>query len=308
MSRVDYGLAFLVVAAWGANFTVIKLGLEGMPPLLLAALRYALAAFPAVFFVPRPAVSASYLVFYGLAVGVGQFGCLFFAMHIGMPAGLASVVLQSQAFFTLLFGAVLLRESVSPRQIAGLCVAAAGLYLIGTFASGPGIKALPLSALGLTLLGAAFWGLSNIVVRRAEFAMPRGKSLDTFGLVIWSSLVPPIPLFLLAYLLSARELGQADYEINAVAVAAALYLAYVATLFGYGTWCRLLSRYPAGRVAPLSLLVPVTGLLTARLVLDEQLSTEQWIGCLLVLCGLAVGIIGGRPVRRLMRGERPERP
>ncbi|XOZ32777.1 EamA family transporter [Halomonadaceae bacterium KBTZ08] len=300
MSRKDMALALLVVTIWGANFTVIKLGLNGVPPMLLAALRYLLAALPAVLFVPRPAASVRYWVLYGLTVGIGQFGCLFYAMHIGMPAGLASVVLQSQAFFTLIFAGVVLREAVSGAQLAGLGIAALGLFLIG-YSGAQGLGELPVPAFLLTLAGAASWGVSNIVVRKAAAeAVAKGQRLDMFSLIIWSSLVPPVPLLVFAFALNPPEaIVGAFTNLEGMSLFAIVYLAFGATLFGFGAWSSLLSRYPTHSVAPLSLLVPVTGLLTAGLVLDERLSLAQWGACFLILCGLSVSTFGVRGLRRL---------
>src|SRR5690606_30050169 len=201
MPARDVLLAVLIAAVWGANFTVIKIGLAGVPPMLLASLRYLAAAVPAVFLVPRPKAPARLWVVYGLTVGVGQCGALFWAMGRGMPAGLASVVLQSQAFFTLLFAAALLKERIRAPELAGIAVSGAGLVAIAMSLS-RGAANIPPSAFLLSLSAAAFWGISNIVVRRAvEAAAQQGASLDMLGLVVWSSLVPPIPLSLLALLL-----------------------------------------------------------------------------------------------------------
>lgn len=304
MNRKDFLLALLVVTIWGTSFTAIKLGLGGVPPLLLAALRFVFAALPALFFVRRPAVNVRYWIAYGLTVGVGQFGCLFSAMHLGMPAGAASVVLQSQALFTLLFAAVLLREPVSRSQLAGLVIAAAGLYLVGYNNGKTDIHAIPGTALFLMLAGAAFWGISNIVVRKAAAAAAaQGDRLDMLSLVVWSSLVPPLPLFLLALALDSPEtVFEAMTALNGTSILSVLYLALVATLFGFSTWSKLLSRYPASQVAPLSMLVPVSGLVTARIVLGEHLSPLQLGGCLLVITGLIVSAYGVRTLLRLLRG------
>lgn len=291
MRRQDLLIAVLVVTIWGANFTVIRLGLEGVPPMLLASLRYLLAAFPAVFFIRRPAVNLHYWLSYGLFVGVGQFGCLFYAMHIGMPAGIASVVLQAQAFFTLMFAAALLAERVSAKQLSGLGLAATGLFLVGGL-SGAASLIKPIALL-LTITAAAFWGLSNIVVRKANAcAVSRGEKLDILSLVVWSALVPPVPLFVLSLCIdSPKVVVAAIVNLSTVSLFSIAYLAIGATLFGYGAWSYLLSRYPANRVAPLSLLVPVAGLVTARLVLDERLTAVQWGGCLLVVAGLLLATL-----------------
>ena len=302
MNRKDFVLALLLVTIWGATFTVIKLGLGGVPPMLLAAFRFVFAALPAVFFVRRPAVRPLYWVTYGLTVGVCQFGCLFYAMHNGMPAGVASVVVQSQAFFTLSFATIFLHESASVSQITGLGIAAVGLVLVGHDLGGTSVFGIPPAALLLTLASAAFWGISNIIVRKATAsATSQGKRLDVLSLIVWSSLVPPVPLFLLALLLETPEtvIG-AITALDEVSMFSILYLSFGATLFGFGVWSRLLSRHPANLVAPLSLLVPITGLVTAWLVLGEQLSMLQWAGCITVIFGLLVSTFGLQTFRRLV--------
>lgn len=290
MRRRDLILALLVVIVWGANFTVIKLGLAGMPPMLLAALRYTFAALPAIAFVKRPSVGWKYVVAYGMTVGVGQFSCLFYAINIGMPAGISSIVLQSQVFFTLIFAAVLLRESFKVNQVIGLLVAGAGLCLIGGNVGANGLSSIPIGAFLLTLLAAAFWGISNIIVRYASNqAASQGKTLDMMSMVVWSSLVPPLPLLAIAMLLDRPEtLLHAISSINVLSVFSVIYLAFGATLFGYGIWSILLSKYPTSKVAPLSLLVPITGLITAQIVLREQLSIMQWLGGIVIILGLVI--------------------
>ncbi len=294
MKRRDLILALLVVIVWGANFTVIKLGLAGLPPMLLVALRYTFAAVPAIFFVKRPDIGWKYIIAYGMAVGVGQFSCLFYAMNIGMPAGTSSVILQSQVFFTLIFAAVLLKEHLRIFHALGVIISAIGLFFIsGNIGSGQ-MSSLPLGALFLTLLAAAFWGISNIIVRFAsKQAAAQGKTIDMFGLVVWSSLVPPLPLFIFALILDTPEtLLNIVLGLSGQSIFAILYLSFLATLFGFGLWSFLLSKYPAGKVAPLSLLVPITGLITARAVLGEQLMPIQWLGCGIIILGLITSNFG----------------
>lgn len=305
MKRRDLILALLVIIVWGANFTVIKLGLAGMPPMLLAALRYTFAALPAIFFVKRPSVELKYIIAYGMTVGVGQFSCLFYAMNIGMPAGVSSVVLQSQAFFTLIFAAMLLKESLKGSQVMGLLVAGVGLCLIGGNIGASELSSIPVGAFLLTLFAAAFWGISNIIVRYAsKQAASQGKTLDTLSMVVWSSLVPPLPLLTIALLLDTPEtLLHAVSNLNALSVFSVLYLAFCATLFGYGIWSILLAKYPTGKVAPLSLLVPVTGLITAQIVLSEQLSKMQWIGGIVIILGLVISNFGFSPIQRVFKAK-----
>lgn len=293
MTRRDYILALLVAMVWGANFTVIQLGLNGVPPMLLAALRFLLVAFPAVFFVPRPRVNAWYWILYGATVGVGQFGCLFYAMHIGMPAGVASVVLQSQAFFTLILAAVLLKERVTRSQLVGLAIAALGLGLVGYSSGLDQIYAIPPAAFLLSLAGAASWGVANIVIKQMSAAKTAKQALNMLSVIVWSSLVPPIPLLLLALLLDTpTTLFQAVTSLSGLSIFSVFFIAFGATLFGFGTWSKLLSKYSPNVVAPLSLLVPITGLLTARIVLNEHMALSQWMGCGVIILGLMMTTIG----------------
>ena len=291
MSAADVLLGLTIVTVWGANFTVIKIGLTGVPPMLLAALRYVLVAFPAIFFVPRPKAPVKYWIAYGLTVGAGQFGSLFLAMSLGMPAGLASVVLQSQSVFTLIFAAWLLKERISKARILGIVISGIGLALItwslGDAASAP----VPALALLLTLLAAGFWGLSNVVIRRAVQAVASmGERLDMLSMVVWSALVPPLPLLALAVVLhTPTEMARAFVAMSGASIFSVAYLAFAATFLGYGGWNQLLARYPASTVAPLSLLVPVVGLVVAMVVLGERLSATEWLGAALVVGGLRMG-------------------
>lgn len=298
-------LALLVVILWGANFTVIRMGLDGIPPLLLVTLRYAVAALPALFLIKRPlAVSWRYLIIYGLTVGVGQFSCLFYAMNIGLSAGTASVILQSQVFFTALFASLLLKEPLKLNHIVGLCTAIIGLILISGILLQDNM-AIPLPALIIALAGAAFWAISNIIVRFASNkATQQGQNIDMFALIVWSSLIPPIPLlFLSTFLDSPSVLMEALRNLNGQSIFSVLYLAVAATWFGYGVWSYLLAKYPTAKVAPLSLLVPVTGLFTANLVLGEELTLIQWLGCAIIFLGLAIANCGSQLTKLLTKSK-----
>ena len=277
-------LALVVIAVWGGNFVVIKIGLQGVPPLLLGALRFLLVLFPAIFFIPRPRLPWRWLLAYGMTISLGQFAFLFYAMSAGMPAGLASLVLQAQAFFTLLFAVPLLGERVRAGQLLGLLVAAAGLTLIG-LRSGTGMT---LAGFALTLCAASMWALGNIVTRRI------GK-VDILGLVVWGALVPPLPFLALSlWLEGPATLERAMLGLDLQSLLAIVYLAFAATMLGYGLWGRLLSRYPASQVAPFSLLVPVVGLSASALLLGERLDIQQGAGVGLVLAGLLVNLYGAR--------------
>ena len=290
MKKKDVILALLIVIVWGANFTVIKLGLDGVPSMLLIVLRYIITAFPAVFFIKKPNTQWKYIILYGLFLGVFQFACLFYAMEIGMPAGLASIVLQFQAFISPIFALIFLKEKLKMKQILGSLVAIVGLIIIATAAVSGGISAIPLQAIVLTVAAPVFWAASNVISRIAsEKTAQRGEQLDMFSLVVWSALIPPIPLTILALFLDTPQtLINAIINMNGMSIFAILYLAFGATLLGYGVWSKLIAKYPMGKVAPISLLVPITGLLTARIVLSEQLSGMQWLGASVILIGLMI--------------------
>jgi len=290
MAPKDLLLALVVVIAWGINFVVIKVGLHGVPPMLLGALRFTLAAVPAVFFVRRPQMPWRWLLAYGATISFGQFAFLFSAMYVGMPAGLASLVLQAQAFFTLIFAGLFLHERFRVPNVIGLAIASGGLAVIGM----QGGHAMTLAGFVLTLCAAGSWALGNIVTKKV------GK-VDLVGLVVWGSLIPPLPFLALSYVFEGpQRIVAALSGIGATSIFAVVYLAFIATLLGYGLWSRLLSRYPASQVAPFSLLVPIVGLASASVFLDEHLTTPQIAGAALVMVGLVVNVFGGWFVRRFV--------
>ena len=273
-------LALFVVVAWGVNFVIIEVGLGTMPPLLLAALRFAVAALPAIF-IPRPAVPWPRFIFIGLVLFTGQFGLLFLSMKVGMPAGLASVVIQSQAFLTGPIAALVLGEKISPRQMGGTAIAFLGLAAIATTAGGAGVTLIGL----LLSLGAALcWAVGNVALRGA------GK-VDMFAMVTWLSIVPPLPLLALSYLFEGPQAIEAAFlHMGWIGVGAVAYIAIVSTNIGYGIWAYLLKLYPAAQVAPFSLLVPIVGIISAALLLGEQFGPVRLAGMVLVFAGLIVAV------------------
>ena len=272
--------AVAVAVVWGVNFVVIHVGLGSAPPLLLAALRFTLVAALCAWWVPRPALPWSRLVPLGLLLYVGQFGLLFTAMGVGLSPGLAAVVMQSQAVFTVVLAALLLRERPSVPQVVGVAVASAGLVLIGVDrVVGGGATS---SAAGFLLcLGAGLsWGFGNLVARRSG-------TTQGLGLVVWGSVVAaPVLLVAATVEVGPTHLLPAVAAIDLPGMLALAYLTLVATIFGFGTWSSLMSRYPAAQVAPFTMLVPPIGLLTAWLALGEQVSPLALAGSALVVSGL----------------------
>jgi O-acetylserine/cysteine efflux transporter len=288
MSPRDTLLALAIVVVWGVNFMAIKWGVAEVPPLLLSALRYVVAVLPAIFFVKRPQVALWILVAYGGFVGVGQFGLLFSAIRLGMPAGLASLVLQLQSFITIGLAVLLLRERPSPAQLGGALVALVGIVAIAV----EKLEGAALVPLLMTVLAAGSWAIANVVVKYA------GK-VDMFGFVVWSSLVPPMPLFLLS--MSFEGPGAIPFalaHLTWLGIGSLLFVGWVSTDFGYGAWSKLLARYPASLVAPFTLLVPVIGLSAGWLVLGEKLSALDLMGSGLVFAGLLLNVFGPRLLSR----------
>lgn len=284
----DIALALGVALIWGLNFVAIKWGVDEVPPLLLTGLRYLGCALPAVFFIRKPQVGWPVLIAYGLTVGVLQFSFLFTAMRLGMPAGLASLVMQMQAFFTMALAAALLGDRPTPVQLGGATIALAGLGTIGAEHLG-GAVLMPLL---LTLVAAGFWAISNIVTKRA------GK-IDMFAFVVWGSLVPPLPMLALSLLLEGPQALTGLASISPQAIFSVLFIAYGSTLLGYGAWAMLLGRHPASLIAPFSLLVPVVGFAAAFVFLGEQMTVLEVAGSLLIFAGLLLNVFGPRLAARL---------
>ena len=288
----DLLLILAVILVWGVNFVVIKVGVADVPPLMLGGLRFLLAAFPALLFLRPPKVPLRLYLLYGMTISVGQFSLLFTAIHVGMPTGLASLVLQSQAFFTMVFAAFWLKERWQANQLAGLVLAGGGLMLIG---SAHGLS-MPLAGFVLTVAAAAMWACGNIVTR----AVGRYGPMNQLAFVVWASLVPPLPLLLLsAWIEGPQAMATALTHFSWSAMGAVAYLAWAATLFGYGVWTALLSRYPANRIAPFSLLVPLVGQTTGWIVFGEVLKPIHFAGGALLMAGLLVNLFGGRLFARL---------
>jgi len=277
-------LALAVVAVWGTNFVVIKLALAHLPPLLFATLRFAFAFFPAVLLLPRPSVSWRNLAAYGVLIGVGNFGVLYLAMKGNISPGLASLVIQTQVFFTIVLAMRVARERVRPYQWLALALAASGIVMIGVHTGGD------TTVLGLLMvLGAAFcWACANMVSKRAGH-------INMLSYVVWSSAAAVPPLAVLSLLFEGWPAIEAGLRhADAVTWWAVAWQAFGNTLFGYAAWGWLLARHPAASITPMALLVPVFGMASASLMLAEPLPGWKLGAAALVLCGLALNMLWPR--------------
>ena len=290
-------LALSVAVMWGLNFLAIDASLQQFPPMLLVSLRFAVLAIPALLFVPRPQVPVRWLLGYGAGFGILQFAFLFWGMAIGMPAGLASLVLQASAPFTVLLGAVLLRERLAPLQVVGILVAVGGLTVVGWYR----FENAALLPFLLTLAGAFGWSLGNICNRQA-------RTVEPLKLTFWMSVVPPVPMLLVSLVVEGPAEIAASFDglgarTGILALVGLAYTALIGTIAGSGVWSWLMARHPAGIVAPFSLLVPVVGMSAAWLVLGQAVSATELGGAVLIVGGVLLGSLKGMRVSARRRGR-----
>ncbi|AXF86719.1 putative amino-acid metabolite efflux pump [Ephemeroptericola cinctiostellae] len=301
MSALDMGRALLIVLIWGVNFVAIKIGLQHIPPFALGALRFAAVALPAVFFVARPRLPWRWLFAYALCISFGQFAFLFIGMRLGMPAGLASLVLQVSAPFTLIFSAYFFKESVKSHQIIGMLISAVGLVCLASYSlaqRSPSQSEVSWIGFTLTVCAGASWALGNVVNKH----IARSSPVPLLNLVIWGALVV-LPFFTISALwfegldVFARIAVQFTWQ----DVAAIAYIAYLATIVGYVLWGGLLARYPASWIAPITLMVPPIGLTAGFVLLNEHLMGWQIFGIVVVMVGLLFNVLGHHVLERLQR-------
>jgi len=291
-STRDLISALFVVLIWGTNFVAMKVGLRDLTPFQMGAARYIFAVLPLILFVRPPKLPVKWIVAYGLCQGVGQFGLLFLSLKVGMSASLASVILQTQVFFTAFFGFALLHERASRALQAGLLLAAVGLACFGMNYVQPGhASATTAGGFVLCLAAAAMWAASNIVVRRAQQATPQ---FDVVGFMVWCSLVPILPFIGLSLAFDDPATRWSWTSAPLSTWISTAYLGWMATILGYAMWTRLLKRHPVNRVAPFSLGVPVVGISAGMIVLGDVITGWQWAGIALIVASLICTMFGGR--------------
>lgn len=278
MSIKDFGLAILITAIWGVNFSVIKIGLSSLDPFTLSGLRFLLCAFPLVFFIKKPDVSMKYVVVYGLTFGVGLWGMVSLGIHFGVSAGMASLALQMSAFLTVILGVLLLNDSIDRIKTLGFIIAIVGIGFIASVTDG----SVTMLGLVLVLVGALAMSVTTIIVKISGVTR-------VFSFVVWSSLFSPIPLFVLAYFTQGHNVFS-DFatNIDGKAIFSILFQVYPTTLFGYWVWNSLIEKYQVSRIAPLSLLVPIFGLLGSFFIFNEQIGREKMIAGVLIMIGLLI--------------------
>ncbi|EKN6364617.1 EamA family transporter [Yersinia enterocolitica] len=291
MKLTDFLIALLITAIWGVNFSIIKLGLITADPLILAGIRFTLCALPAVFFIKKPDTSWRYIIGYGLLFGIGLWGIVNLGIKAGVSAGIASLVLQFGAFFTMVLGVFLFHENLSKYQYIGIIVALLGLTSIIFISDG----SVTFIGLALVLCGAVVWGLVSIIIKKSD-------TKQVFSFLVWSSLFSPIPLFILSYLFNGPSgFTELAIHFNTTTLFSILFQVYPNTLFAYWVWNSLLTKYPVSVVAPLSLLVPIFGMLGSVMIFNESIPSGKIIAMVFIISGLIIGLYGKRLIGRLKR-------
>ena len=280
MLKKHLALAVLVTLVWGVNFPITKLGLRSVDPFVLTGIRFSLAALPLVFFIKRPAVKFSYVAAYGVIFGLGMWGVINYGIQIGVSPGIASLIIQLSVFFTMGWGFLLFKENIRKAQIVGALLALSGLA--GIISTQEGNHAV--LGVMLIVLSALAWSVGNVIIKKSGVK-------EIFSFMVWASLIPPIPLFLTAWLMH----GSAPFEtlqasLDLTAILSILFQVYLATHFAYWGWNSLLKLYPVSTVAPLSLLIPVFGITSSMLIIGERISTPNLISIGIIIAGLAVGL------------------
>ena len=287
MTTRDSLLAALVATIWGFNFVVIDWGMADVPPLLFVAIRFTAVVLPAIFFIKRPDAPWRSILAVGVFMSLGQFGFLYVAMSVGMPPGLAALVLQAQVVFTIVIAAGVLREIPTTAQAAGVALGVVGLIIVGVGRGGH----VPLTALALCLLGALSWGIGNVVSRAAR--VPGG-----LGLTVWSALVVPVPLLALSLAIDGpAAVTDALAGFGWPAAISTLYTAGLASLVGYGIFNSLLARWPSSAVVPWVLLAPVVAMASAWAILGQRPNAAEVGGGVLLLVGVLVALRPSRAVQ-----------
>ncbi len=288
-------LTLMVIVIWGVNFVFVSVALDELSPFLLCTLRFILSSVPAIFFIKRPSAQAFKLVAaYGLVMFALQFSLIFFSMKVGMPPGIASLLMQTQVFFSVFFAVMFLGEQPRVTQIFGALIAFMGIALVALHLDGSGMS---LSSFILVLAAAATWGVGNLITKKTH-----GTHFST--VIVWGSFVAVFPMLILSLLLEgAQSMAFTVTHLSSKGIGALLYIVYVSTLIGYGIWNWLISKYPVSMVVPYTLLIPVIGMASAVLFFGEPLQSWKIMAGLLVLIGLSINVLGPRFLVARVRSE-----
>jgi O-acetylserine/cysteine efflux transporter len=295
MKLRDILLLVFLAAIWGFNFVPIRIGLDQMPPMTFTLMRLLFTTFPAIFFIKKPKIPLWKVAAYGTAMFAFQFGLVFSGIHAGMSAGLASLVMQIQAFFTIGLAALLLRERPLLFQVIGAVVATGGVAIVGLHVGGD----VTVLGLGLVVTAAFCWSCGNLITKSF------GKT-DMFSVIVWGNLFASVLLIIAAVATDGvAMMQQSILGLHVLTLVALAYIAYVSTFIGYSIWSHMLAHYPAAMVVPFTLLVPAFAMLSASVFLGESYPLWKFEATILILCGLALNQFGGKAAGKLGRLLKP---
>ena len=281
-------LAILVATIWGLNFIFIKLSLIEFHPLLLCSLRFILASVPAIFFIKPPAMLFRLVALYGIVMFALQFAFLFVGMHIGMTPGMASLIMQVQMFFSIFFAYIALAETPKLMQIIGALISFIGIGLVGLHLDQNNITFLGFLCI---LAAATAWGLGNLITKM-------NNKINMISLVIWGNFIAFIPMAILTLIIEGPSSIIYSYNnVSIIGISSLLYTVCLSTWVGYISWNWLLSKYPMGTIVPFTLLVPIVGMLSSVLIMNEPFETWKIFTSVLVITGLYINVMSNKLYR-----------
>ncbi len=292
--KVDLSIGFFVTLLWGMNFTVIELGLEDLDPFILTFLRFTFCAFPLIFFIKRPTgVALFHIALYGVIFGVGLWWVVNFAMFNGLSAGLSSVFLQFSVFFTIFLSSLFLKEKVNKIHLLGMIISFSGLIMIIIFSG----QTSTVKGIFFVIVAALSWAVCNMIIKIA-------KPANMISFIVWSSLFSaPAVLVMSVFVEGWTGILAIPDNLTAGSVFSVLFQAYITTIIGYMIWNNLVKKYPATEIAPLSLLVPISGVITSYVFLNERLSIQQLISVTVVILGIFVFLNSVRIMSLVSQGK-----
>ena len=285
MKPADVGIAVMVAVIWGLAFVASRIALDELPPELMTALRFGIAALPCLFLRKPKQVSWPLLIGISFTLFLGQFLAQSIAIAHGVPVGLTSVIVQSQALFTIGLAALVFGELPSRMQTAGIAIAAVGLLMIcGTVGYD-----FSVTAFAILMISPVSFAIGNLLLRPAQGAR-------MFDLFAWLCLCAAVPLFALSFVtLGAKPLWQALWHLSPAGIVSMLCIGAISTSIAYWLWGRLLRDYPAAQVVPFALLVPFVGSAASSVVFGERFEPLRLAGMITVIAGIAVMLLSKRP-------------
>lgn len=278
----DLLLGLVVVIIFGGNFVIVKIGLEEFPPILFLVLRFGLVTVLLAPFLRWPTGRWRGLLVYSVVLGLLHFSVMYTSLAV-LDASLAAILIQTQVPMTALLAAVFLKEGFGWRRALGLAIALVGVVILvgGPERSSP------------------WWGVAGVMAAACLFSiatlqMKAFSDLPATQLNGWLAVLATPQLLALSL---AVETGHwtAIASASAIGWAAVVWQSVVIVILCFGIWYRLLSRNRVNDVMPLTLLVPLVGVIGGVTILGEAMTRSLVLGGLVTVIGVAVMQIRWRP-------------